>query len=82
MTRAESIVASLLGEGIDPRLAQVCTERLAAMGLAEKGSMLKHCDNLQELHSYLREYVFHSDAPTIDFVRQCRLALQSQPVAA
>ena len=78
MSAAERIVKELLGENIDPRLAACCTERLTAMGMADKARLLRHCDNVKELHSYLREYVFHDDTKTAAFIQQCMLSLRGQ----
>ena len=82
MTLADMVIKSLLGEGIDPAPAAVCTERLQQMGQFNNASYLKYSENIAELHSYLRNGVFHNDAKTSEFIRQCQAALQNKSAGA
>jgi hypothetical protein len=83
MIRARKVVARLLGESIDPALAAVCTRRLQQLGRFERARLLRHTENLAELHSYLREYVFRNDTDTAAFIQQCLRELhQAAPALA
>ena len=81
MTEAEQIVETLLGEDIDTRLADICMRKLTEMGLADKAKLLRYCNDLKELHSFLRERVFFNDAKTFDFVRKCQAELTGRQSA-
>jgi len=63
--------SGVLSEDIDPRLSDICTAKLKDMGKFEDAKLLKYAHNIKELHSYLREKVFHKDAPTAQFIDQC-----------
>jgi hypothetical protein len=82
VTIAEHIVESLLGENIDPRLAEVCARKLAEIGKFEQAKLLKYSENVAELHSYLRDRVFGKDSTTADFVKQCQDELRANLVPA
>lgn len=79
---AKRVVAKLLDEEINSRLAQVCAERLKQMGTFEQANLLRHCENMAELHSYLRDRVFHKDSATTDFIRQCLAELEPARTSA
>lgn len=83
LTTHSSLVSSLLGlrEDIDPRLADICAQRLAELGApGDAIKLVRYCNDVGELHSFLRDRVFHKDAPTQAFVKQCQAAL-TQPTS-
>lgn len=78
MTAAEHIVERLIGEGIDPALVEIATEHLKQMGQFQNAAFLRHSDNMAELHSYLRNGVFHRDDKTTAFIQQCQAELEQR----
>jgi hypothetical protein len=74
--KAKQLIEMALAEDIHPRLAEVCTRKLAAMGKAAEAKMVRYCNDINELHSYLRDRVFGKDAATQEFVRQCQAEVQ------
>ena len=81
---ASEIVQAMLGlrEDIDPRLADICAQRLAQMGApGDAIKLVRYCNDTGELHSFLRDRVFRKDAPTQEFVKQCQAALTQPPTA-
>jgi hypothetical protein len=69
-----------LNEDIPAALASACAKRLAAMGVdATTVRLVRYCDNLVELHSFLRDRVFRDDAKVNAFVRQCVQDTQPPP---
>lgn len=76
------IVQEMLGlsEDIDPRLADICAQRLAQLNApGDAIKLIRYCNDIRELHSFLRERVFHKDGPTQEFVKQCQQALTQPP---
>jgi hypothetical protein len=79
LTMRSKTVQEMLGlsEDIDPRLADICAQQLITMGKQDVAKMVRYCNDIGELHSFLRDRVFHKDAPTQEFVKQCQAALSA-----
>jgi len=53
-----------------PTLRARTMTRLTEMGHGQRVRLLQYAVDLAELHSCLREYVFHTDAKTAAFIRE------------
>jgi hypothetical protein len=60
-----------------PALRSAAMAKLAEMGHADKVKFLKYAANSRELHSSLREYIFHDDAKTTEFLNSVQAAMVS-----
>ena len=67
---------SKLLEAINSKLAACVAKRLTELGHADVAKLVVHCDNATELHSFLRDRVFHKDAKTTAFIQQCEADLR------
>ena len=63
-------------EAINFKLAACVAKRLTELGHADVAKLVVHCDNATELHSFLRDRVFHKDAKTTAFIQQCEADLR------